>query len=241
MPWQRIVSSTENLAQSHESLASKIETDVEAPLKQYATKSREMQAITTIQGNINSIAKDLLKAREKADKLSAKGSRKAGDASTSRDDASREWESQSPYVFEQFQALDESRVNHLRDVLTQFQTHELDQLEKGRSSAEACLNALLNVETADEIKTFAAKVAQGGVPTRPQRRSSVVGDNRPISSTGNLPPAPPPPRNSDLRQNSTSNQDRLGPRKSACSSCEILTDVKQSPKPLRRRAARWAD
>lgn len=207
MPWQRIVSGTENLAQSHETFASKIETDVETPLKQYAAKNREMQAITTIQGNLSSIARDLTKAREKADKALAKGGRRADDAHTNVDDASREWESQSPYVFEQLQALDESRVNHLRDVLTQFQTHELDRLEKGRASAEGCLNALLNVETADEIKTYAVKVTQGrGVTMR--RRSSVAAD-RPRSSIGNVPPAPPPPRHSDSRHNSMANQDRL--------------------------------
>lgn len=205
MPWQRIVASTENLAQSHETLASKIETDVEAPLKQYQSKNREMQNLTTIQGNISSIAKDLAKAREKADKLGSRGGRRADEASSSVDDASTQWESQSPYVYEQLQALDENRVNHLRDVLTQLQTHELDSIEKGRMSAEACLNILLNVETADEIKTFAAKVSQGRGTT--VRRGSSATTDRPRSSMA--PPAPPPPRNSDSRQNSIPVQDRL--------------------------------
>lgn len=211
MPWQRIVAGTESLAQSHETLASKIETDVELPLKQYATKNREMQAITTVQGNLASIARDVTKAREKAEKSNAKSGRRAEDAATGVEDTSREWETQAPFVFEQLQALDENRVNHLRDVLTQFQTHEADQVERNRASAESCLNALLNIETVDEIKTFAARVQQGrGVNSR--RQSFPLGEQRP-SSSGIVPPTPPPPRNQDQRLRSSTGDDRLAPRK----------------------------
>ncbi|KAK5443519.1 Suppressor of Profilin deletion [Exophiala xenobiotica] len=210
MPWQRIVSGAENLAASHETLATKIETDVETPLRQFASRNREMQALSTTQGNLNSLAKELVNAQRKA----AKGGRKADSASSTVEDSSREWESQAPYVFEQLQALDETRVNHLRDVLTQYQTHELDATEKNRLSAESCLNALLNVETADEIKTFAAR-ASGGRGSVPRRRSSAAESARPASSRLGPPPTPPPPRNADDRQsqrtNSFAGQDRLAP------------------------------
>lgn len=81
------------------------------------------------------------------------------------DAAQTQWESQAPYVFESLQALDETRLNHLRDVLTQFQTHEVDQVERCRVTAEQCLNVILNVETADEITTFALKAPQTRPPT----------------------------------------------------------------------------
>ncbi len=127
------MSGTENLAASHEVLAQKIETDVEGPLRKFNSSGREMQAVTSSQGNLGSIAKGLESAQKKA----AKGGRKAEEATTSVDEASRSWESQAPYIFEQLQALDERRVNHLRDVLTQFQTHEVDQVERNRASAES--------------------------------------------------------------------------------------------------------
>ena len=187
MPWQRIVSGTENLAQSHQMLAQKIETDVEGPLRQFATKNREMQSMTTIQGNLTAIAKDYDIAQKKADKQRAKG----GNADSSIEDASQQWESQAPYVFEQLQSLDETRVNFLRDALTQFQTHEVDQVERNRTSAESCLNALLNLETADEIKTFAARV-NGGRDPIVRRRSSATTSTRPQSASMGPPPTPPP-------------------------------------------------
>lgn len=189
MPWQRIVSATENLAQSHENLAAKIETDVEMPLRQFQSKNREMQSITQIQGNLAAVARELASAQKKLEKDQTRTK-----SQSKLDEAGREWESQAPFVFEQLQAVDETRINHLRDVLTQFQTHEVDQVERNRTSAESCLNALLNIETADEIKTFAARVAggRGSVPRRPSS-GTASSTPRPISSVG-PPPVPPPPR-----------------------------------------------
>jgi len=215
MPWQRIVSGTENLAQSHETLAQKIETDVETPLRQFASKNREMQSMTTIQGNLAAIAKDLESAQKKAEKLRDKSGRpdRVANASSSVDDASQQWESQAPYVFEQLQSLDETRVNFLRDALTQFQTHEVDQVERHRTSAESCLNALLNIETADEIKTFAAKIS-GGNGGRLRRRSSAATGARPQSASLVAPPTPPSrgfEDSSSLRVGTSAGQDRLTP------------------------------
>lgn len=162
-----IVSSAETLADSHHFLAQKIDADVERPLRQFATSNRAMQAMPNIQGNLASIAKDMSK--------SGKG-RDTGRGGPN--EAISQWQSQAPYVFEQLQAADESRCNHLRDVLTQFQTHEVDLVERNRVTAEQCLNSLLNIETADEIKTFALRSTGGGGggtgsrPTRPERISS---------------------------------------------------------------------
>ena len=210
MPWQRIVSSTENTAQSHETLAAKIQADVEAPLRQYATTNREMQSMGNMSGNLAAISKDLTNAQRKTQKLDAKGSNKADGARSDLDNATSQWESQSPFVFEQLQALDEARVNHLRDVLTQFQTHELDSIEKARTSAESCLNALLNVETADEIRTFAARAQGQALSPAASRRESMPASR---SLGANVPPTPPPPRtpNFEQRNNSFLGQDQLAP------------------------------
>ena len=213
MPWQRIVSGTENLAASHETLAMKIETDVETPLRSWASRNRGFKDLSTAQLNLSNVAKELSGAQKKA----AKGGRRADNASSTVEDASRQWESQAPCVFEQLQVVDETRVNHLRDVLTQFQTHEVDSIEKSKVSAESCLGALLNVETADEIKTFAARAATGGGPGLLRRLSSATAGNRPTSSL-RAPPTPPPPRGTTdgygFRSNSNINQDRLAPCKS---------------------------
>ncbi|KAF2195759.1 hypothetical protein K469DRAFT_544507 [Zopfia rhizophila CBS 207.26] len=187
-PWHKIVSAAESLAESHHQLAQKIEADVERPLREFSATNREVQAMSTISGNLSAMAKEIETSKKKSDKLRDKGSRaqanKVASAVAEVENATLQWESQAPYVFEKLQAVDESRLNHLRDVLTQFQTHEVDQVERNRVSAEETLNVLLNVETADEIKTFAVRM-QSGEKAKPGRKTSSIG-----TPSRNL--APPP-------------------------------------------------
>lgn len=78
------------------------------------------------------MAKTQEDAQEKADKLNRKGGKanaqKVETANSRLQDANQQWDTQSPFVFETLQALDENRLNHLRDVLTQYETLESDQL-----------------------------------------------------------------------------------------------------------------
>lgn len=138
-----------------------------------------MQGMSTIQGNLAALARDVETAEKKAEKLKGgrsgkASSNKVANATSDYELANQQWESQAPYVYEQLQALDEGRVNHLRDALTQLQTHELDSVTKSRSSAETCLNILLSVNTSEEISAFVA-MSSGGRPTihpRPKSRSA---------------------------------------------------------------------
>jgi hypothetical protein len=170
IPWQRIINATESLAVSHETLANKIEEDVERPLREFSTKNRDMQSMPGIQSNLAGLAKNVETAQKKVDKAKSKGAKGADKLAAeiaNAEEVHQQWESRAPFVYEQLQAADETRLNHLRDVLTQLETHEVDQVERGRQAAESCLNVLLNVETADEIKTFAAKMAGNRVPASP--------------------------------------------------------------------------
>lgn len=168
-----MTNSAENLAESHSLLASKIEVDVERPLREFVNNNREMTAMPNMQGNLSHIARDVDRARQKLERLSSKGDTgKIASATGEFENTQAQWESQAPYVFESLQAADESRWNHLRDVLTQFQTHEIDQVEKHRVSAEQVLNILLSVETADEVKTFALHAVENR--SAPQASSSAA-------------------------------------------------------------------
>ncbi len=175
-PWQGVVRAALALAESHQILAQKIETDFERPLRDFSTSNREMQAMSTMQGNMVSMAKDFEIAQKKSDRIKEKGgkatSNKVADVSSDLDNAASQWENQAPYVFETLQAVDETRLNHLRDVLTQYQTHEVDQVQRNRKTAEQCLNALLNVETAEEIKAFSMRHSGGRQRAGPDRRGS---------------------------------------------------------------------
>jgi len=176
------VSAAENLADSHHILAQKIESDIERPLREWAIADREMQAMSTITGNLHAMAKEVDTSQKKVEKQRERGGKASADkvaaALQDLENAQTQWDSQAPYVFEKLQQVDETRCNHLRDVLTQFQTHEVDQVERSRATAEETLNILLNIETADEIKTWSLKVSSGKVPLERKR------SNRPGPSLG---------------------------------------------------------
>jgi hypothetical protein len=175
LPWQKIVASTESLAKAHHNLAQNVGADVEVPLREWTTKDRDMQQMTNIIGNIQAIAKDLENAQKKSDKLSGKGGKadagKVASAASGVETALGQWESQAPYVFERLQAVDEARVDNMRNVLTQYQTYIIEAGSSLSGSAEDSLNALLNVQTADEIKTFVMKSTK--TLPRSQRRQSM--------------------------------------------------------------------
>lgn len=165
--------------------------------------------MSTIQGNLGAVAKELDAAQKRAERMSAgkSSASKVAEAISSAEAIDREWQNQAPYVFEQLQALDENRVNHLRDVLTQLETHEVDQVERSRVSAESCLNTLLNVDTKEEISAFVARTSAGLPTIQPSTRSR--------TASGNVLSTPTPSRAQDDRASEISATSEGAPRSSS--------------------------
>jgi len=149
-----------------------------------------MQNIQTISSNLHTMAKELDEATEKSEKLSKKGGRanaqKVDQAASRLEAANQQWESQAPFIFETLQALDEQRINHLRDVLTQFQTHEVDQATRTQATAEEVLNAMLEINTTQEITNFAQRMTAGKL--RIERRGTGAPRQSNVSNTPSLAP-----------------------------------------------------
>ena len=165
----------------------------------------------TIQGNLQSMAKDLEEAQDKSDKLTKKGGKastqKVESATAKLQSANQQWDSQAPFIFETLQALDETRLNHLRDVLTQYETHEADQIERNRSIIEQTLRALLEIDTAQEIRNWSQATVSGKpVVERRTRQSSNAGSG---SGSATLPP-PPTPRSDSMSEHSNKHESSGG-------------------------------
>lgn len=189
-PWDKILQSADAIAASHQLYARNVEKDVEQALRAFQTR-KEMQSINTISANLQSMAKELDEAQERSDKLSRKGGRanaqKVDQATSRLEAAQQQWGSQAPFIFESLQALDEQRINHLRDVLTQLVTHEVDQAARTQASAEDVLNTLLEVQTDQEIKNFVHRTTAGR-PKLEKRTTSA----RQSSSAAATPSLAPP-------------------------------------------------
>lgn len=135
--------------------------------------------MTTMANNLATIAKDLDDAQAASEKLEKKGGKartqKVDAASTKLESATQQWESLAPYIFESLQALDESRINHLRDVLTQYQTSETDCAQRKLDVSARALGQLLEISTETEVLGFVNRVSSGRerVPTQaPSTRQS---------------------------------------------------------------------
>ncbi|KAK7567702.1 Muniscin C-terminal mu homology domain-containing protein [Phyllosticta paracitricarpa] len=204
MPWTKIVSATEALAESHHSFAAKLEHDVERTLRDFEKSNREMQTMSTISGNMAAMAKEIEASQKRADKLKGKGEKapagKVASATSDVENALQQWNSQAPYVYEQLQAVDESRINHLRDALTQFQTLELDQIDRTRAPTEQCLSLILDVQTADEVKMFALKTTDG--KAKIERTTSRTPGQSSAVQTPSMQPPPTPDDGSSQRSGS---------------------------------------
>lgn len=153
-----MMTATEDIAKSHNYFANCIEKDVELPLRNFATTNEEMSNVTTMRGNLSSMARELEDAQGRNDRLMRKGGKasvpRVEAASNRLQAAKQQWDVQAVFVFESLQALDERRVNHLRDLLTQYQTHEADHIQLNRETVESTLKLLLEINTEAEIRNW---------------------------------------------------------------------------------------
>ncbi|KAF9874764.1 fes cip4 domain-containing protein [Colletotrichum karsti] len=192
-PWDKVLQSVDATAHSHHVLASQLDKDVENPLRSFQSR-KEMQNMQTISANLTAMARDLEDAQKKTDALTRKGpktnAQKMADATARLEQATQQWDSQAPFIFETLQALDEQRVNQLRDLLTQYQTHESDQAQRGLTRAAETLASMLEISTELEIASFKEKVISGRPRMEKRVTTSRQSSHPPTSQT--LAPPPPP-------------------------------------------------
>ncbi|CRK43777.1 hypothetical protein BN1723_005827 [Verticillium longisporum] len=163
-PWDKILQAVDATAQSHHQLAANIDRDVEAPLRAFGTKP-EMQEMIATSGNLSGMARDLDEAQKKVETLGKKGTKgnaqKLEAALSKLNSSTQQWDSSAPFIFESLQALDEQRVNQLRDLLTQYQTHESDQAQRSQATAAETLASMLEISTELEIASFQERATAG--------------------------------------------------------------------------------
>lgn len=233
LPWKKIIASTEEIASSHYTLAQRIEKDVEQPLRTFTSTNREMQQMSTVQGNLGAMAKELDDAQERSDKLTRKGGKasaaKVDQATVKLQVAEQQWNSQAPFIFETLQALDERRLNHLRDVLTQYETHQADQIERNRIAVEQTLSTLLEVDTVQEIKNW----SQAGVAGKPitERRARQL-STADAAAAAAMPPPPPTPRSTHTSHGDNQSQHSTKPEKGTHSTSSSLVSLFLDSSPL---------
>ncbi|KAH8592875.1 Muniscin C-terminal mu homology domain-containing protein [Bisporella sp. PMI_857] len=195
--WKKLQTATDQIAAAHQNFAQQLEKNVEQDLRNFAANSPEFSGMNTLQTNLGNIAKELEDAEDKSAKLSKKGgkasSAKVDVAAKNLSNATGQWQAQAPFMFEKLQLIDETRLNHLRDIFTQYQTLQIDKVEAEQSSVQEALNFILEFDTALEIQSWASATVHGkSINERAARLLSNAGS----SGTTTLEPPSPARRSS---------------------------------------------
>lgn len=148
--WMTILSSTRDNSKAASSFAHKIHHDVEQPLRHFSSQP-QWEDMKTLHRELETLAHTY---QSNDDKLRKKNKHP--------DDETRaQWESQAPYLLEQSEIIDESRLGYLKNSLTTFGTIEADYSDKSLKISEKILNNVLSFEPLDELAAFAAQVSKG--------------------------------------------------------------------------------
>lgn len=205
--WKQVLAEADEAAHNHYIFTQRVEKDVEIPLRNYMSEATEAKEFNSQKTNMASLATTAATAQRDSDKLTAKGGKanasKLESANSKLQNAHQQWDAQAPFIMETFQMLDEARLNHLRELLTQYQTHELQALTDRRRSIEKAMNALLEVDTAQEIKNWAQAMTVGKPIT--ERRARQLSMNPSIGSVASPDsPAPTSSHGDDMSSHSNS-------------------------------------
>ena len=144
--------------------------------------------MSSISANLGDMARELVDAQDRSDKLTKKGAKastlKVDEAVAKLESSQQQWDSTAPFVFETLQALDESRVNQLRDLLTQYHTLESAHAQRIIKTSEIALVLTSNINTQEEIESFQTKTIASRPKLPPTQSSS--------RQQSFAPPSPPP-------------------------------------------------
>lgn len=150
--WLAVVRSTGEVADASNSLAHKLQHDVEQPLRRYcSSKSPQWMDMKVLQDELETLGQNFKNSVDQRKK-------KHGD---SPEEVRAQWENQAPYILEQVETIDESRLGHLKNLLTTFGTLEADKSEKTMKISEMVLNSILSYEPLDDVAAYAALVGKG--------------------------------------------------------------------------------
>ena len=121
-------------------------------------------------------------------------------------------------MYEKLQLLDETRLNHLRDVFTQYETFHTDINERGAKTVQQILDVILEIKTEDEIEFWSqANVSGKPITERSARQLSTAGSGSTAAPPSvSIPPSSPAPRSTNTehtldRERSSENSNRLEP------------------------------
>ncbi|CAI4058525.1 hypothetical protein SUVZ_03G0910 [Saccharomyces uvarum] len=107
---------------------------------------------------------------------------KNGGNSSQLEDARRQWDSQSPYLFELFETIDFNRLDTLKNCMLRFQTGFSDYLLNTTNECETVMTKFLAFEPQSEIDRFARDASQYNFKLSSTSKSAIMNNAPPASA-----------------------------------------------------------
>ena len=194
--WEQIKLHIGRVASSHASLARRVGSDLEAPLRSFSASS-DFGQVSQFENNLSSLAEAHETTRQKSEKAKSKGkSKKQEEKAREENDARALWETESPLILEKIQTIDEARMILLKDIFVKCMMLEVETSQSSISEAEGIMNSLLSLTPSKEIESFVAQQKGTPVPATHERRRSIMSNTQTFTPSPSTPPAssrPPPP------------------------------------------------
>ncbi|OLL22803.1 Cytoskeletal protein syp1 [Neolecta irregularis DAH-3] len=166
--WQRILETTIELGASHSTFASKLAEEIEFTLLAFEAHDEDWHGMRHVESNIASLAKYVELAEGKVEKVKKKGKAlptKVEQVLESMSIVRGQWETEAPFVFERFQAIDERRLEFIKDIYHKYENLEIEQAKRKTEISDGVLLDIGNLSVKSEIDNYVQRSLLLGDPT----------------------------------------------------------------------------
>uniref|UniRef100_A0A060TC19 ARAD1D36344p n=1 Tax=Blastobotrys adeninivorans TaxID=409370 RepID=A0A060TC19_BLAAD len=158
--WTSVSQNLTDHAEARKGYARKLEEEVAKPLRNLMISSTpnratQWQEFKSQHQALAHLASQLQHSEASFDKSRRKHhGRSSESAQVHLAEVRSQWENQAPYVVEQFEGLDDSRLVFLKDSLTRSETLHVDACQNGIKHSESALNKVLGFEPLEDMRHY---------------------------------------------------------------------------------------
>ncbi|KAF9133108.1 hypothetical protein BGW39_010542 [Mortierella sp. 14UC] len=184
-PWEKLNAETNELATLHGQFSYRITNEIERPMRDFVRNHPEWQNIALAETNCNRIAKEfeekqlkVTKYTKAVEKVSGKkaevAEQKLMEYTKQLESTRTAWRLEGPVVLQKYQNLDQSRLDHMKQMLVAFealQTEMALQIAElsGRTSSSAA-----EFDSAMDMELFASEMSINLNAIEPHDSASII-------------------------------------------------------------------
>ncbi|KAI1316777.1 hypothetical protein EDD11_009516 [Mortierella claussenii] len=200
-PWEKLNAESVELATLHGQFSLRISNEIERPLRDFARTHPEWQNLALAEGNCNRLAKEfdekqvkVAKYTKTAEKLSGKkgeaAEQKLMDYTKQLENTRTAWRLEGPVVLQKYQGLDQSRLEHLKQIVTAFEAIQTEIVLQIAEMSGRTSTSIAEFDPVMDMELFASEASISMHSLGPHDATSIISaTSHPSSDTiGNMEP-----------------------------------------------------